>query len=520
MSSDTGSKQGRGLEVRSIDYVPLDERHGKVSHIGPLWFMSNAQIATLAVGLISITTGGNLIWSWIAIAIGVLFGTFFMAFHSAQGPQLGLPQMIQSRPQFGYIGALLVWLFAYLQYAGFNVFNTILAGQAASTTTGIGEKVGIVVAMLLAVAIALIGYDFIHRVEQGLTYTFLVIFGVFTIGAIATLHLPAGALDPGKFDIVPFLTQFGVTAGYQISWAIYVSDYSRYLPPDVTVRKTFWWTYWGSAAGAIWLMGLGALLSTAAGKNFDPVGSINTAANGIFDGFGTIVLLFPALGLISVTALNLYGGSLTLIGAVDSFKRVRPTLNTRVITITFTAAISTVVALISSESFLTNFEDFLLLILYLFIPWTAVNLVDYYIVRRGHYAVEEIFKPRGIYGRWGWRGIVAYVVGFAAMIPFFSTPAFTGPIAKALDGAELSMFVGLPVAGGLYLLFARSIDVEGERRLAEREADELRAMASEPALPTARGLRTRSAPRSSASRRRSTRSSASTRSSTRSRSCC
>ena len=61
--------------------------------------------------------------------------------------------------------------------------------------------------------IALIGYDFIHRVERGLTYTFLVIFGVFTIGAIATLHLPAGALDPGKFDAVPFLTQFGVTAG-------------------------------------------------------------------------------------------------------------------------------------------------------------------------------------------------------------------------------------------------------------------------------------------------------------------
>ena len=54
-----------------------------------------------------------------------------MAFHSAQGPQLGLPQMIQSRPQFGYVGALLVWLFAYVQYAGFNVFNTILAGQAA-----------------------------------------------------------------------------------------------------------------------------------------------------------------------------------------------------------------------------------------------------------------------------------------------------------------------------------------------------------------------------------------------------
>ena len=479
------SARKSGVEVRSIDYVPLSERHGELWHLGPLWFMGNAQIATLAVGVVGVEAGGNLFWSLIAILTGVLTGTFFMAFHSAQGPQLGLPQMIQSRPQFGYVGALLVWLFAYVQYAGFNVFNTILAGQAANETVGTGEKLGIVVATALAVVVALIGYDFIHRVERGLTYTFLVIFGVFTIGAIATLHLPAGALDPGTFDAVSFLTQFGVTAGYQISWAIYVSDYSRYLPPDVTVRRTFWWTYWGSGLGALWLMGIGALLAVSAGDAFDTVQSIDAAANGIFDGFGTVVLLFSAVGLISVTALNLYGGSLTLISAMDSLRRVRPTLSVRVATIGFTAGLSLVVALLSSESFLSNFEAFLLLILYLFIPWTAINLIDYYVVRRGHYAVEEIFKPRGIYGRWGWRGLVAYAVGFACMVPFFSTPKFTGPIAKALDGADLSLFIGLPVAAGLYLWFARSIDVEAERRIAEREAEELEELASEHAMPTA-----------------------------------
>jgi purine-cytosine permease-like protein len=469
-------------EVRSIDYVPLSERHGELWHLGPLWFMGNAQIATLAVGVVGVTSGGNLFWTLVAIVVGAFFGTFFMAFHSAQGPQLGLPQMIQSRPQFGYVGALLVWLFAYAQYAGFNVFNTILAGQSAHTTIHLNAKAGIVLATIAAVVVALIGYDLIHRVEQGLTYTFIVVFGVFTIGAIATLGLPAGALSLSGFKLTPFLTQFGVTAGYQISWAIYVSDYSRYLPPDVTVRKTFLWTYWGSALGGIWLMALGALLAASAGKNFDTVQSIYDAGNGIFDGFGTVVLLFAALGLISVTALNLYGGSLTLIGAIDSLRRVRPTFLVRVLTIGFTGALSLVVALISSSSFLDNFESFLLLILYLFIPWTAVNLVDYYIVRRGHYAVAEIFKPDGIYGRWGWRGITAYLVGLAVMVPFFSTPKFTGPVAKAMDGADLSLFLGLPIAGGLYWLLARTIDVASEARLAEREVDELERAATAHAL--------------------------------------
>ena len=52
--------------------------------------------------------------------------------------------------------------------------------------------------------------------------------------------------------------------------------------------------------------------------------------------------------------------------------------------------------------------------LYLFIPWTAVNLVDYYVVRRGHYAIAEIFNPHGIYGRWGWRGIIVLPRRFRA----------------------------------------------------------------------------------------------------------
>jgi nucleobase:cation symporter-1, NCS1 family len=474
-----------GVEVRSIDYVPLRERHGQLWHLGPLWFMANAQIATLAVGVVGVSTGGNLFWSLVAIVVGVLVGTFFMAFHSAQGPQLGLPQMIQSRPQFGYIGALLVWLFAYLQYAGFNIFNTILAGEAGDSTLHIGVKPGIVIATVIAVIAAVVGYDFIHRMEQGLTYLFLLIFGVFTVGAIVTLHLPHSMLSPSNFKLAPFLTQFGVTAGYQISWAIYVSDYSRYLPPGVTVRRTFLWTYWGSGLGAIWLMGLGALLVAATGNPAEIVADINKAANGIFSGFGTVVLLFSALGLISVTALNLYGGSLTMISGIDSIKRVRPTLAVRLITISITAALSLIAALLSSQSFLTNFNNFLLLILYLFIPWTAVNLIDYYVVRRGHYAVAEIFKPRGIYGRWGWRGVVAYAVGFGAMVPFFSTPAYTGPIANSLNGGDISLFIGLPVAGGLYWLFSRTINVDAERRIAEREQEELEERATEHAVPAA-----------------------------------
>jgi purine-cytosine permease-like protein len=478
MSATTDKGSGRGLEIRSIDYVPLNERHGKVSHIGPLWFVSNAQIATLAVGLISITTGGNLIWSLLAIAIGVLVGTLFMAAHSSQGPQLGLPQMIQSRPQFGYIGALLVWLFAYLQYAGFNIFNTILAGQAISESVNFGsQNLWFWVVTIVAVVIALFGYDLIHAFERYLTYLTIIMLALLTIAAVK-LAIPAGAYNLADFHMVPFLGQLGVAAGYQISWAIYVSDYSRYLPP-ASGRGTFRWTFWGSALGGIWVMFLGAYIGAAAGENFETIGSIKSTADQLFGGFGGIALFVAALGLLSVTALNMYGGSLTLISSIDSVRQIRPTLRLRIITISVTALISVVLANLASADFLANFNDFLLLVLYFFIPWTAVNLTDYFIVRKGHYAIAEIFHPHGIYGRWGWPGIVSYLVGFVVMIPFFAAgKLFIGPAAEAMGGADISLFIGLPVSGFLYWVLTRHIDTAAEMRLAQTQAAELEEAAS------------------------------------------
>ena len=480
-TTESPSRTGRGIEARSIDYVPLRERHGKVSDMGPLWFMSNAQIATLAVGLISITTGGDLLWSLVAIVLGILVGTFFMAAHSAQGPQLGLPQMIQSRPQFGYVGALLVWFFAFVQYAGFNVFNTVLAGEATSQGVHVGSpKTWFWLITIVGALIAVFGYNLIHKFERYLTYATILALAFLTIAALTKLSVPGGAWDVGDFHIVPFLGQLGVAAGYQISWAIYVSDYSRYLPPDVTVRKTFQWTFWGSALGGIWMMALGAYIASAIGDSFDTVGSLKSTADKLVGGSGNVVLVIFALGLVSVIALNMYGGSLTLISSIDSLKRVRPTVTLRVVTVTITAALSLVFAYVASEHFLTNFNSFLLLVLYFFIPWTAVNLTDYFVVRRGHYAIAEIFKPNGIYRRWGWPGITAYLLGFLCMVPFFSAaPVFTGFIANKMDGADISMFIGLPIAAVVYWLLTRNLDVAAEAELAKSQQAELETVATE-----------------------------------------
>jgi NCS1 family nucleobase:cation symporter-1 len=460
------------IEARSINYVPLAERHGKVWHLWPVWFSGNAQLATLALGALGITVGGNLLWSGIAVLAGCVVGTFFMAFHAAQGPRLGLPQMIQSRPQFGYRGANLVWVVALIAYIGYNALNQVLAAQALHEVNGAisATSAGVIVLFaLLAMGLALVGYDKIHLAQRGVAYLMIAILTVFSVEVLLCVRLPPAQWQWSGFRVVPFLTEFSAAASYQLTWSIYVSDYSRYLPRDVGVRASFWWTYLGAFVGGAWMMLVGTVAAAIA-PTLGAVAAIKHAADALFHGFGDVLLMSGVLGLITISALNFYGASLTLLSMADTVRPLRGTLQERAASLGVALLVTIGLALDASGSFVARYNDLLALLLYLFTPWTAINLIDFYVVREGHYSVREIFNSRGMYGTWNWRGITAYLVGFLAMIPFFSTGLYTGPVARALDGADIAMFVGLPVAAAVYMLACRSMDFERDRRQAA-EAD-------------------------------------------------
>ncbi len=283
---DTRPTSPAGVETRSIDYVPVSERHGKVWHLGPLWFAGNAQLATIAIGAFGIVGGLSFSWSILAIVIGAIIGTLFMAFHSAQGPKLGLPQMIQSRPQFGYYGALLPVVVAVLLFIGFNVFNTQLAGITVAETLNINATAGAILMAVLSFIWAIFGYRLIHRFCQWASVLFIVVYVLFGIGLAVAVRLPAGFYSFGTFKGTPFLLEMGAILSYQLTWAPYVSEYSRYLPRRTTTAATFWWTYIGSGIGILWLAGLGAFLAAAYPKIISPVTAIHVAGNSWFHGCG------------------------------------------------------------------------------------------------------------------------------------------------------------------------------------------------------------------------------------------
>ena len=465
MSLKSRTSSRRLIERRSIDYVPLNERHGKVWHLWPVWFSGDANLATLATGAVGIALGGSFTWMALAVVLGCAFGTIFMAFHSTQGPQLGLPQMIQSRPQFGYLGAILVWGVALIAYIGFNAFNQILAAQTMHSLYAFEPRPTMAIFTLLSLVLAVIGYDLIHWVQRWVAYLLIVALLAFSI-AVMFKAPPPLALSGDDFQAVAFLAQFFAAAAYQLSWSMYVSDYSRYLPKQVKVSESFWWTYLGALIGGAWMMLVGTVVA-AKFPALEIAEAARTVADAVLPGFGKPLLLSALLGLLTTTSLNFYGASLTLLSVMDSVKPSRPTLTKRLLTLLIAAVIAIALALAASKNAVTEFGEFLAVLLYLFTPWTAINLVDFYWVRKGHYSVREIFNPHGMYGRWSWRGLLAYGIGFVAMVPFFSTGLYKGPVAVALGGADIAMLVGLPVSALVYVLACRSLDCEADRHQAE-----------------------------------------------------
>ena len=95
------------------------------------------------------------------------------------------------------------------------------------------------------------------------------------------------------------------------------------------------------------------------------------------------------------------------------------------------------------------------MLLFFFVPWSAINLLDYYLVKRGRYVVASFFTPDGIYRKIQWWASICYVITLAVQVPFLDQLFYVGPFVRPLGGADVSWIVGFGVASLLYLAGAK-----------------------------------------------------------------
>jgi purine-cytosine permease-like protein len=469
------------VEVHSIDWIPDPERHGKVWQQTMLWFLGDFQYFTIPIGFVGPALGLSMGWSILAGVLGVWFGTLFMAFHATQGPVFGLPQMIQTRAQLGYRGVVVALFAVLFTYMAFNVADQILMSTGLHAAFGWNANLVAVVTAVLAALLAIFGYDWVHRVFRLLLVISLPFYLIISVAILVGHAGGTAPHHPGTFLFTAFMAQFSVAAAYNITYAPYVSDYSRYMPRATNPRGIIAAVFFGASGSAIWLIALGAWLATRLGATDGLVG-LQVVGDNVVAPLGSITAVLSAIALLATMGMNAYGGMLTVLTGIDSFKRIKTSRAWRVVTIIALAVIWYAIGAGISTSAVSAVLNSLTLMLYLLVPWTALNLVDFFFVRHGHYAITDIFRIDGVYGVWAWRGLTAYVVGFIAEIPFMVLPPIAGlhytgyfP-SHVTDGVDYSWLVGLVVSGLVYLLVSRSLDVSAEQSAVEASERELRAI--------------------------------------------
>ena len=421
------------------------------------WFLGNFHFFTIAIGFVGPSMGLGFGYTVLAGTLGILFGTIFVAFHASQGPELGLPQMIQSRAQFGYRGVVVVLVGTLFIFVGFNVADLVLMAHGLRAMLDWREAPIVWTATAAATVIAVLGHDWLHRIFRWCFWLCLPLYAAVSL-AIAFGRVPAAHAPSGGFAWTALLAQFAASAGYNLTYAPSISDYSRYLPRDTRPGRLIAAVFAGAASSAIWMIALGAWLATRLGAA-DALLALHDAGNALIAGFGVPLALVSVIALVATMGLNAYSGMLTVVTGINSLFDARPNFALRVGAILALAAVWTAIALAMTADALGLLFATLTMMFYTLVPWTAVNLADYFFVRHGRYAITDLFKPRGIYGAWGRRGLIAYLAGFAVTWPFFVLPGvYVGPAARALGGIDIGWLAGLIVAGGSYLLLSRSFD--------------------------------------------------------------
>ena len=442
------------IEGRGMDPIPENARYGSVGRIFTVWFTPNLVPAAFFIGTLVTLDFLKLgfVTGLLAIIVGNLLGSFFVALLSTMGPKLGLAQMPAARLPFGksiVVPGLLNWL----STIGWDGINSLFGAYALTILIpGLPFVVGLLVIVLCQGALGIFGYEAIHTFEKWAAIVLGAMFVVLTLAIFGKADTSLTDGFTGADQIGAFIAMVAIVASFVLAWALYASDYSRYLPSNTSTRSIFWYTLAGMTIASAWLEVLGLLVASKATG-----GESSQTIYDVLGGSGAIVaslaMVAIAIGTVAVNAMNDYTGSLSLQAAGLRIKRIYSAATVAVLGFLFTLVLN-------NGDFATNFTNFLLFISYWISPFVGVVLADWWLRRRQADPTSIVDFSRLPSGT---VALVALIVGFLVGIPFQNSSlgySWGGPFnyitANYLHGADLAYYVGGVVAFLIYWIGARA----------------------------------------------------------------
>ena len=459
ITQELGMPRGEGdltIEAHGMEPIPTTMRYGSVSRLFTVWFTPNLVPAAFAIGTLAAADflQVGFITGLAAIVVGNVLGALIVALLSQMGPRTGMAQMPAARLPFGR-SIVLPGALNWLSCIGWDGINSIFGATAVTVLIpAVPFWLALVAIVLAQGALGVIGYEGIHQFEKYGAIVLGALFAVLTVVIVGKAGTGIARADgfAGLDQFGAFVLFSSITASFVLAWALYASDYSRYLPEDAPPSKIFSNTLLGLVLSAGWIEVLGLLVADQATSK-GAVDTINTIlGSGVL---GAVAMIAIVLGTIAVNAMNDYTGSLSLQAAGLRIPRVYSAIAVAILGFLFTLYLN-------SGDFFTKFENYLLFISYWIAPWAAVVLADWR-MRGGRANVNRLSDfgalPSGV------MGLVALIVGFILSLPF-QTSSFGGEIATAtglpinglaatLHYADFAYVVGFVVAFAIYWLGAR-----------------------------------------------------------------
>ncbi|MCX5389653.1 cytosine permease [Streptomyces sp. NBC_00094] len=446
------------IEAHGIDHIPDAERHGHPRELFSVWAAANVNYLSLVIGGALVLMGLSL---WQAVAVIVVGNLFWLltGLLATSGPAAGAPSEVITRAVYGVLGnrvnnAIGGWLVSVCYFA-LNLAAAATAAFALVEKTGITANTPVKVAVIvviaaLTLAISVYGHALIIKLYLPIT---LALVGAFTIVAFAVLrhadfsYTPAEPLGGTELWALLVAGTTMVASG-PLSYTT-SADFSRYLPRTASKKAIVGWTALGAFLPSVVVCSLGAFAATAVDMT-DPQNALQTILPGWFT---PVFLLALVLGTISINALTAYSAGLAL-QAVGL--RIR-----RTVSVLFDGAVAVALTLygLLVSRFLDTVSNALQAIVVLIGPLMAVYATDV-VLRRCRYdglalTDETPGSPFWYTGGVNLAGALSLAAGVASAALCVNT-LYTGPIATALGGVDLSLPVGMTVSAALYALLMRN----------------------------------------------------------------
>ncbi|MBN9157506.1 cytosine permease [Microbacterium sp.] len=446
------------VETHGIDYIPNAERHGRARDLFAVWAAPNVNFLAVVIGVTLVLLGLNLWQALLVIVIGNLFSVI-TGIVAGSGPAAGTPSEIITRAMYGITGnrfnvAIAGWLISVcylaINWAAATTVAVGLLGRLGVASNGWTIAISAIVIAAATMVISVYGHGLIMRLYQPLAILLAVIFAgmaVFVVGGAQWNYAPAHPLH-GLELVAMMAAGIALVASGPLSYTN-SADFARYLPAATRVRDVALWTTLGMVIPGVLATFVGVLAASSVDMS-DPEAGLEKFLPGWF---APIFLISVIVGTIANNAMTAYSSGLALQAVGIRLPRSRTVLLDGTV-----GVLMTLFALLV-WNFLDSVSSALQLAVTVLAPVMGVYLADM-LWRRNRYdgaALADDSRGSRFWFTGGVHipGAVAVLVGIGASLMCSATLVFTGPIAAALGGIDLSVPVGLLVPFALYLLLVR-----------------------------------------------------------------